>query len=674
MTADKPSAKAREKHRHEELCRVIEEHNHRYYLQDAPSVSDAEYDALFRELLELEQRFVELRTPASPTQRVGTTPREGLVKVKRAVRMYSLDNAYSRDDLLEFDRRVRDRLEQEAPSYVAEPKLDGASIEVTYDGGALSLASTRGDGETGEDVTANVRTIRNLPLSIPFTGRLTLRGEVVIHRADLARINEKRKAREEEPFANPRNAAAGSLRLIDPKLTAERPLRVLFYDAVEAITDSHHALLEQLAAWGLPTHKQQVICTGIDEVMAFVDGFQHQRESLPYDTDGVVLKLDRREERGQLGFTSRFPRWAIAYKYAAEQKQTRVLKITADVGRTGTLTPVADLEPIALSGTTVSRASLHNLDYIQTKDVRVGDLVLVEKAGEIIPQVIAVIHEARPEGTVPWTPPTRCPVCNTLARRVEGEAALRCPNAACPGRLKAAIFYFTRRASMDIDGLGKSLIDQLVDQGIARDLADIFDLPQKRDQLLALPRMAEKSVDNLLSSIGQALQGRGFERLVSGLGIPLVGGVAARQIAERFADLDALLAVPAETIGEQLATIDGIGPKIAESVASFVGNTEHRAVLQKLRKLGVTTVSAQPIRHEGPLSGMSFCVTGQLSEPREQIHEQIIARGGEAHTSVKKGTTYLVTGDKVGRAKIEAAEKKGAKVIDEATLRTLMEG
>ncbi len=653
---------------------MIEEHNRRYYLLDAPSVSDAEYDGLFRQLLALEERHPELRTQGSPTQRVGATPREGLVKVKRAARMYSLDNAYTRDDLSEFDRRVRERLEQEAPVYVAEPKLDGASIEVTYEGGSLTLASTRGDGETGEDVTANIRTIRSLPLSIPFTGRLTLRGEVVIHRKDLERINEKRKAREEEPFANPRNAAAGSLRLIDPKLTAERPLRVFFYDAVEPITDSHHALLDRLAAWALPTHKQHVLCKGIDEVLAFIDNFQHTRDKLPYDTDGVVLKLDLREERSQLGFTSRFPRWAIAYKYAAEQKQTRVLKITADVGRTGTLTPVADLEPIQLSGTTVARASLHNLDYIQSKDVRVGDMVLVEKAGEIIPQVIAVIHESRPKGTVPWEPPTRCPVCNTLARRVEGEAALRCPNPACPGRLKAAIFYFTRRGSMDIDGLGKSLIDQLVDQGIVADLADVFDLPQKRELLLALPRMAAKSVDNLLGSIGQARHGRGFERLVSGLGIPLVGGVAARQIAERYPDLEALLAVPAETLGEQLSQIDGIGPKIAESVASFVGNPEHRAVLQKLQKLGVTTVSAQPVRREGPLSGLSFCVTGQLSQPREQIHEQILALGGEAHTSVKKGTTYLVTGDKVGKAKIEAAEKKGAKVIDEAGLRTLMQG
>jgi DNA ligase (NAD+) len=653
---------------------VLEEHNRRYYLLDAPSVSDAEYDALFRELLALEQRHPELRTPSSPSQRVGTTPREGLVKIKRAVRMYSLDNAYSRDDLLEFDRRVRESLEQDAPRYIAEPKLDGASIEVTYERGALALASTRGDGETGEDVTANVRTIRSLPLTIPFDGKLTLRGEVVIHRKDLARINERRKARDEEPFANPRNAAAGSLRLIDPKLTAERPLRVIFYDAVEPITDTHHALLEQLATWGLPTHEQQKLCTGVDEVLSFVDGFQHQRENLPYDTDGVVLKLDQRDERSQLGFTSRFPRWAIAYKYAAEQKQTRVLKITADVGRTGTLTPVADLEPIQLSGTTVSRASLHNLDYIQSKDVRVGDLVLVEKAGEIIPQVIAVIHEARPELTVPWSPPTRCPVCNTLARRIEGEAALRCPNPACPGRLKAALFYFTRRASMDIDGLGKSLIDQLVDQGLVTDLADIFALSQKREELLALPRMAAKSVDNLLASIEQARTTRGFERLVAGLGIPLVGGVAARLIAERFADLDALLAIAAQALGEQLATIDGIGPKIAESVAGFVGNPEHRSTLQKLRSLGVTTVSAQRVRREGPLSGTSFCVTGQLSLSREQIHAEIVALGGEAHTSVKKGTTYLVTGDKVGRAKIEAAEKKGAKVIDEAALRILMRG
>lgn len=659
--------------RHAALSRELERHNHAYYVLDTPTVSDAEYDRLFRELLALEAEHPDLVTPSSPSQRVGAAPREGFAKVKRKVRMYSLDNAYSEEDLRAFDERVRDGLGHDDPArYVCEPKLDGASIEVVYDRGVLVQASTRGDGETGEDVTSNIRTIRSVPLSIAHVERLTLRGEVVIHREDLAQINELRAARGEELFANPRNAAAGSLRLLDPKLTAERPLRVIFYDSVEPIAKSHAETLATLRTLGLPTHGRELRCEGIDAVLAYCKRFEQARFDLPYETDGVVIKLDDLGERERLGATARFPRWATAFKFAAERKETRVLAISADLGRTGALTPVAELTAVKLSGTTVARASLHNLDYIAAKDVRVGDTVVVEKAGEIIPQVVEVNITARPEGTVPWSPPTHCPACASQLKRIEGEAALRCPNPSCPGRLKAAVFYFSRRSGMDIDGLGRALIEQLVDSGLIASLPDVFSLRDRRDALLSLERMAERSVDNLLASIDRARTGRGFDRLLTALGIPLVGTVAARLIAQRYGNLSGLLAQSA-VLEQELSELPGIGPKIASSVAGYVADPEQRRVLERLLELGVEAETQRVEKVTGPLTGSSFCVTGTLSQPREAIHEAIRARGGEVHTSVKKGTTYLVAGEKVGKSKLDTAQKRGAQVIDEQQLRTMLE-
>ena len=659
--------------RHHALSRELEQHLHAYHVLDAPTISDADYDRLYRELLAIEAAEPELVTPHSPSQRVGSAPLSALPKLKRAVRMYSLDNAYSEADLRAFDERVRTGLgAEEAVTYVTEPKLDGASIEVVYQEGRLLQASTRGDGETGEDVTANLRTIRSLPLTIDYPERLTLRGEVVIRREDLAQVNELRKARGEELFANPRNAAAGSLRLIDPKLTAERPLRVIFYDTVEPVARAHADTLKALKKLGLPTHGRERVCHGIEAVLAYIEEFERARFDLPYDTDGVVIKLDDLGERKNLGTTTRFPRWATAYKFAAERKETVVLSISADLGRTGTLTPVAELTPIKLSGTTVSRASLHNLDYIAAKDVRVGDTVAVEKAGEIIPQVIEVNVALRPPGTETWQPPTVCPACRSQLKRVEGEAALRCPNTACPGRLKAALFYFTRRSGMDVDGLGRALIEQLVDTGLLASVADVFALADKREALLALERVGEKSVDNLLASIERARTGRTFDRLLTALGIPLVGTVAARQVAEKYGNLGTLLLRESTAIESDLSEIAGIGPKIAGSVAAYFADPSQRAVLERLLELGVQAETTRVEKVAGPLTGSSFCVTGTLSAPRENIHAEILARGGEVHTAVKKGTTYLVAGDKVGKAKLEAAQKKGAEVIDEARLRALL--
>lgn len=656
---------------HAKLCAQIAEHDHRYYVLDAPTISDAAYDAIFRELQALERAHPELVSPASPTQRVGGKPREGVTKIEHEQAMYSLDNAYDETELREFDRRVRDGLGPDAQvRYVAEPKLDGASIEIVYRDGMLVSGATRGDGKVGEDVTPNVRTIRALPLRVAERRQLTLRGEVVIYRRDLDTINQARRERDEEPFANTRNAAAGSLRLMDARETAARPLRVFFYDIVERYWPSHAEALDALRALGLPSHGSHKTCDDLDAVLAHIAAFDRERKKLPYDTDGVVVKVDRVVDRDKLGATSRFPRWAIAYKYQAERATTVVRAIECDLGRTGALTPVADLDPVQLAGTTVSRASLHNVDYVADRDVRVGDSVVIEKAGEIIPQVINVEIARRPAGAVAWKPPTHCPACGTPVVRAEDEAALRCPNATCPGRLKAAIFHFTRRTAMDIDHLGHSLIGQLVDRGLVRDLSDVFVLRERRAELIGLERMAEKSVDNLLASIDKARTGRTLSRLLSGLGIPLVGTVAAGVVAARYRTLRALLDAPPEKLREELGDIHGIGPKIADSIAAFFADPVQRAVTEHLLARGV--VAEQPEETSGPatgpLAGMSFCVTGTLSKPRGDIHALIRANGGTVHERVKQGTTYLVAGEKVGASKRTNAEKFGTQVIDEATL------
>jgi DNA ligase (NAD+) len=663
------------KKRHAELIEQINQHDYRYYVLDQPTISDRDYDALFTELKALEAEHADLVSDASPTQRVGQAPRPSAIKVAHETPMLSLDNTYSEAELRELDRRVRDGLQGDPYTYVAEPKLDGASLEVIYEGGKLVLGATRGDGKVGEDVTQNVRTMRGVPLRIEDTRKLTLRGEVVIFRRDFVALNQKVIESGGEPFANPRNAASGWLRLMDSREAATRPLRAFFYDLVEPYYGSHAEVLQAIEQLGLPTHKLHRECADMDAVLQFVHDLDKQRSALPYETDGAVVKVNELERRRQLGFTARFPRWAIAFKYEAERAVTPVLRIECDVGRTGALTPVAVLAPVQLSGTTVSRASLHNPGYIAEKDVRVGDNVRIEKAGEIIPQVLEVVPSEGGARSEPWQPPEQCPICATAVKVVPEEAALRCPNAGCPGRVKAGIFYFTRRTAMDVDRLGKALIDQLVDAGMLRDLADVFLLDQKRAELLELPRMAAKSVDNVITAINEARTGRAFGQLVTGLGVPQVGTVAAAQIAETFGDLETLLATSQEDMQTKLAAIHGFGEKTATVVAAFFADEANRRVAEKMLELGVRT-KAQPARAaavEGPLTGSSFCATGTLSESREAIHERVRAAGGEIHDRVKKGTTYLLAGANVGGTKLAAAEKHGTKVITEAELAALIE-
>lgn len=669
--------------RHAQLVREIDAHNYRYYVLDDPSISDAAFDGLMRELRAIEEEHPRLRTADSPSQRVGGEARTAVVQVRHVVRMMSLDNAYSAEELAEFHRRVVDGLPDGAtPRFCIEPKLDGASVEVVYEGGRLVQASTRGDGETGEDITLNVRTIQSLPLRIDHAGRRTIRGEVVIYRRDLAALNVEREAEGLEPFANPRNAAAGAVRMLDPKEVAKRPLRVLLYQIVEAaeIARTQEESLEWLEAHGLPTHRRHVVVDW-DGVQAAIDAIDRSRKTYPFETDGAVIKVDSFRHQDMLGMTSKFPKWAMAYKFVAEQARTKLEAIVVQVGRTGTLTPVAVLTPVELAGTTVSRASLHNADMIEALDARVGDMVFIQKAGEVIPQVVGVDVAAREGALRKFAMPDRCPVCGTAVVRdlkdpekpeLGLSAATRCPNRACPEQVRQRVFYFARRFAMDIDHLGEALVEQLVAKGLVKDVADLYALSAKT--IADLERMGDKSAANVIASIARSRE-RTLDRLLCGLGIPQIGQVAARQLAEDAGTLETLLAWTPEEGREHIDAIRGFGPKMVDSVVAFFQDPEQRALMEKLVALHVGRPQPRAeVAADGPLKGMSFCVTGVLSKKREVVHAEIRAAGGTIHDGVKKDTTYLVAGDKTGKSKLDQAKKFGTKVIGETELEKMLAG
>ncbi|HSU39320.1 MAG TPA: NAD-dependent DNA ligase LigA [Polyangiaceae bacterium] len=660
--------------RHDELVRAVKTHDHRYHVLDDPTISDREYDALYAELRALEAAHPELVTPDSPTQRVGAAPRSELRTVAHVVPMTSLDNTYDADDLGEFVRRVKDGLPASAdPVFCVEPKLDGASIEILYRNGRLEGGSTRGDGLTGEDVTLNLRTLRSLPLTLDYQGPLTLRAEVVIYRRDLERINRERAALGESLFANPRNAASGALRMLDPRVVASRGLRAVVWQVIEgeALAKTHSGALARLAELGLPTARKERICRNLEELLEAVQGLDAARRDFPYETDGAVIKVDEFSQQAILGATAKFPRWAIAYKFGAERATTRVLDIEVGVGRTGVLTPVAILEPVQLAGTVVSRASLHNEQIVGQLDVRIGDEVSIEKAGEIIPQVVSVAHAARQGQERTFSMPTHCPSCGTAVERVPGEVAVRCPNPECPEQVKGAIFHFSRRFALDIDRLGEALIEQLVAKKTVHDVADLYVL--NAETLEGLERMGKKSAENVLASIARSKE-QTFDRLLTGLGLEHVGQVAARQLAEAAGSLETLLGWDDEAVVAHVSAIAGFGPKLVESVRSYLADPVKRRLLERLRELGVSRPQPRAVLTEGPLSGSSFCVTGVLSRRREDVHADIRARGGEVHDKIKQGTTYLVIGEKVGKAKLDAAKKFGTKILTEAELATLLEG
>ena len=663
-----------ERARYQELKSEITAHDFRYYVLDDPTLEDRQYDALYHELRELEAKHPAWIDPSSPTQRVGGAPRSEFQTVEHVSRMYSLDNSYDENDVQEFLRRNRDATpNSEDLHYCVEPKLDGASVEILYRDGKLVGGATRGDGFQGEDISENLRTIGTLPLAIEYQGPLTLRGEVVIFRRDLEQINLEREANGEAPFANPRNAASGSLRLLDPREVKKRRLRAFIYQVLEGaeFSDGHEEALNQLGKWGLPVHGLQRSFSDFAGVWQRIQEIDGMRAQFPYDTDGAVIKVNRFEQQKRLGENSKYPRWAIAYKFSAEQAATRVLGITIQVGRTGALTPVAELEPVQLAGTVVSRASLHNADIIQGLKLHVGATVLIEKAGEIIPQIISLVESSAEDAEV-FQMPSHCPSCSEKVVKRDGESVIRCVNRVCPAIIKTSIHYFARRFAMDIDQLGPALVEQLVESKKIERVSDLYRLSV--DDLMSLDRVGQKGASKVVQAILSSKE-QPFERLLTGLGIDLIGQSAGKQIAQEFGSLEVLLAEPSESIRQRLSAIHGIGDKMIDSFINYLEDPRERALLLDLQELSVSRSSEKEVLpSDGTLLGMSFCATGKLSKKRELIYEEVKRAGGEAHSSVKKGTTYLITGEDVGAAKIEAAKKKDVKIISESDFEKLLSG
>lgn len=653
-----------------ELVKEVAEHDRLYHVEARPRISDQEYDHLYRRLRDLEAEHPDWIVPWSPTARVGHEPIGAFSKVVRDVPMLSLDNTYDEEELRAFHDRVSRALEGETVEYVLEPKIDGVSIELVYRRGLFSLGSTRGDGRTGEDVTGNLRTVRGLPLRLSREVDVTVRGEVYMRRADFSRVNAERLAAGEEPFKNARNTAAGSLKQLDPRLVATRPLRVILYEAAggEELAGAHHRVLEALAELGFPTAPESSLCRGWDELWQAVREWDTRRHELPYDTDGVVVKVDSFHQRRALGFTSKFPRWAIAFKFPANQSITTVTGLEVNVGRTGIVTPVAMLEPVELSGTTVKRASLHNWDQVARLGVGPGDRVLVHKAGEIIPQVLSVVER---HAEAPFPPPTACRSCGAELVRDEGKVALRCPNSlACPAQILGSIQFFAGRGQMNIDGLGEKVCRALIDAHLVENVADLFAL--REEQLVELDRFAETSARNLVAAIDHARRAATTSRLLAALGVPHVGGVAARLIARRHRRIGELLQLIDEA-GEEGATqrlteIEGVGEVIARSLVQFLDRPQTRDVLRLLAERGVDPIEPVEESGAGPLSGKTFVITGTLSVPRSEIASRIQRAGGRVVSSVSKSTSYLLAGANTGDAKRSAAAKLGVAVIDEAGL------
>jgi DNA ligase (NAD+) len=672
------------------LVDEITEHDRRYYVDANPTISDYEYDKLLKKLRETEAKHADWVVSWSPTQRVGHAPLSAFPKVVREVPMLSLDNTYDEADLEAFHERVLRGLgltEKEAHevTYVVEPKIDGIGVELTYEKGRLVLGATRGDGRVGEDITANLRTVRDVPLRLREDIDVIVRGELYMDRSDFAALNEARAHAGEEPFKNPRNTVAGSIKQLDSRLVAERTMHVTLYEVVggEHIARSHFEVLSWIRRSGLPTSQHNSEAHTWDDLHAQVAMWAEKRASLPFDTDGLVIKVNSFDQRDALGTTSKFPRWAIAYKFPATQVTTVVEDLEINVGRTGAVTPVAILTPVELSGTTVKRASLHNWDQIKRLGIGPGDRVLIEKAGEIIPQVLAVVESASDEV---FEPPTRCPSCGHALVREEGRVVLACPNRlACPQQLLASVEFFAARGQMGIDGLGEKVARALLDAGLIENVADLFVLT--KEDVLRLERFGEASARNLIDAIARARENATFSRLLAALGVPLIGGVAARIIASRYPTMGELLALvdstkpakgakPTESeFVQALTEIEGIGPVMAQSLERFLRDPATRKVLELLRERGVDP--REPVVEsagDGPLAGKTLVITGTMSRPRSEIKKAIEAAGGTVAGSVSKKTDYLVAGADTGSSKLTSAEKHGIPIIDEAALEALLAG
>jgi len=655
------AARARARALHAQL----HEHNYLYYVKDAPVISDAEYDQLLRELQALEAQYPELVTPDSPTQRVGAPPLKAFGEVRHAVRMLSLDNAFSDEELADFDRRVRDRLDAGEVEYAAEPKLDGLAISLLYQDGTLVQAATRGDGETGEDVTQNVRTIASVPLKlagrdIPRT--LEVRGEVYLSRKGFVALNRQMEAQGQKLFVNPRNAAAGSLRQLDPAVTAQRPLEIFCYGVGKVaggqLPGTHTEILQQLGAWHLRVYGDVQRVSGLAGCTAYYQRYEQRREQLPFEIDGVVFKVDRLDLQERLGYVARAPRWAIARKFPAQERETRVLAIEVQVGRTGALTPVARLEPVFVGGVTVTSATLHNQDEIDRKDVRPGDTVVVRRAGDVIPEVVRVLHERRTRGAHRFRMPAQCPVCGAHVTRAEGESVARCSGGLfCPAQRKETIKHFASRRALDIEGLGDKLVEQLVDRQLVADVSDLYGLTVA--DLAGLERMAEKSAGNLVNALEKS-KATTLERFIYALGIREVGESTARILAREYGDLDALLATDIEA----LQAIHDIGPVVARHIVEFFAEAHNREVINRLRRAGVHWAAVKKPRKQ-PLAGKTFVLTGTLSVPRDELKARLVSLGAKVSGSVSKQTDYVVVGENPG-SKYTRALELGIEVLDEA--------
>jgi DNA ligase (NAD+) len=684
------------------LRREIEEHNRRYYQEAAPTISDQEYDRLYRDLLDLETRFPKLDSPDSPTHHVGGAPLEEFAQIRHRVPMFSLDNTYSEEDVSAFFVRLQKLLPGQKIETVIEPKVDGVAISLLYEEGSLRYAATRGDGTTGDDVTQNVRTIRSVPqrlVGAQIPRLLEVRGEIYLPKAQFAVLNEESNAAGERPFANPRNAAAGSLKQLDPAIVAQRGLEAIFYGlgVVEGGGQwpTHRETLAALRVCGLPIHERVWTAATLDGVLKAIHELDIVRHDFPFETDGAVIKVDAAIQREALGFTEKSPRWAIAYKYKPAQAETRLLKITVQVGRTGVLTPVAELEPVFVSGSTVARATLHNAEEIARKDIREGDIVVIEKAGEVIPAVVEVLKERRNGEEKVFKMPKTCPACSGPVVRDEGQVAIRCVNPACRGQLKRRLEHFASRGAMDIEGLGEAMIEQLVDRDIVRSIADIYQLNVDKLSWLShtsereeanshlfdldvhVPRSLSsktpKSIRNLLNAIEKS-KSPPLWRFIFALGIEQVGKVSARALAARFVTLDKLMVANAD----DLQRTSDVGPVVGASIVKYFSKDDNRENIKRLLAAGLkfkeqNNILTPVAATGGKFAGTTWVITGTLSEPREEIAEKIRALGGKVTTSVGKKTTYLLSGKEAG-SKLDKAISLGVSVLNEAEFRRLIEG
>lgn len=654
-----------------QLRAEIEAHNRAYYVLDAPVVSDAEYDRLFRELQALEAAHPELVTPDSPTQRVGGRPAEGFASVEHMQPMLSLDNAYNDDDLRAFDERVRKGLEiEESPTYVAELKIDGLSMALTYDDGRLVRGATRGDGTRGEDVTQNVRTVRAIPLSLRGgpKGRIEVRGEVYLPKKNFARINQEQEEAGEPLYANPRNTAAGTMRNLDPALVAKRGLSAWMYQLVPQAFESHDGMLKDLQSWGLPVEPHWRRCEGIDEVMAFCEEWREKRHGLAFETDGVVIKLNDPALRERLGYTSKFPRWATAFKFPAEQKIAMLHRIEINIGRTGAATPFAMLEPTVVAGSTISMATLHNPDDIIRKDIRPGELVIIEKAGDVIPRVVGPANPAAADRPAPWVMPTECPVCGSALQKPEDEAVWRCENSSCPSKLRRGLEHFASRGAMNIEGMGESLVAQLCERGLVKSYADIYAL--NAETLEGLERMGKKSAAKLLGEIEKS-KGNDVWRLLYALGIRHVGERGAQVLADHFGSIAAIEGASLE----ELQQVREVGPVLAASIRGYFDEPHNRELIEAFRHAGVKTVGEPKRAPSGPqpLAGKVYVITGELDGmSRDEAQARLEALGAKVTNSVSKKTTALIVGTEPGASKLEKARALGTPQLDSAAFQQLI--